>query len=260
VTIRLILGMALAAAVVLLARRAGLLSVSGAAAAVTVGTIAAVAGWTWAALLVAYFVVAVALTRYRAAAKVARTGAIVAKGGPRDAGQVVANGGVYAIAAGLGAVTGWPGWYTVGAAALAATTADTWATEIGTLSASPPRSIVGWRPVPPGTSGGVSATGSLAAVAGAAFVALAAVSAGWPPAAAVGALVGGVGGATVDSVLGATVQSRRWCDACALPTEQGVHVCGSATRGVGGVRWIGNDSVNALSTAIGGLLALLVTR
>ena len=55
--------------------------------------------------------------------------------------------------------------------ALAASAADTWATEIGSLATRPPRSILTLRPVPAGTSGGVNLLGMLAMVAGATFVA-----------------------------------------------------------------------------------------
>ena len=69
---------------------------------------------------------------------------------------------------------------------------------------------------------------------------------------------GGVVGSLADSVLGASLQVRRWCDRCDSATEQPVHVCGTATRAVGGLPSIDNDTVNLLSVAIGGLTALLV--
>jgi uncharacterized membrane protein len=105
----------------------------------------------------------------------------------------------------------------------------------------------------------VSAAGVAAAVAGAAFVAAVAALVGWRGASGA-ALLAGVAGSTLDSILGATVQARRWCDRCAAPTERATHLCGAATRVIGGVRWIDNDVVNAVSTAAGGLIALLLDR
>jgi uncharacterized protein (TIGR00297 family) len=222
-----------------------------------VGTVTVAAGWSWAVLLVVYFGSSVALTRFRAGVKAFRTDSVVAKGGPRDATQVLANGFVFALAAALWLVTAWEGWRAIGVGALAAAASDTWATEIGTLSRNEPRSVLTWRPVPTGTSGGVSAAGAVAAIAGSVFIALVTITLGWPREAPWSAFVGGVAGSTVDSLLGATVQQRRWCDQCDSPTERARHRCGVATRFVGGMPWIDNDVVNVTSTLAGALLGLL---
>jgi uncharacterized protein (TIGR00297 family) len=221
-----------------------------------VGTTCVAAGWAWGALLIAFFVASSALSRFRAAQKEARTIAVVAKGGERDAAQVLANGGPFALAA-LGALLHpSPLWWAAGAGALAAATADTWATEIGTLVGHPPRSILTGRVVPAGTSGGVTLVGTLASLAGAAFLALLVAAVGWGGTTALATVAGGFGGALADSLLGATVQARRWCDRCDRGTERDVHDCGFPTRAAGGVPWLGNDAVNALSGLVGASLAL----
>src|SRR5918997_262513 len=77
-------------------------------------------------------------TRLRGAEKAQRTGDVVAKGGARDAFQVVANGGLFAVMA-LAAAALAPGsplartFAAAALGALAASAADTWATEIGSL-------------------------------------------------------------------------------------------------------------------------------
>jgi uncharacterized protein (TIGR00297 family) len=256
---RLAVGVVLATLIAVAARRVGALSPTGSAAAVAIGASAVAAGWSWGVLLILYFVSSVALTRFRAAAKAARTGALVAKVGRRDGVQVFANGGAFALAAVLWLASGRDEWRALGAAALAAAASDTWATELGTLASRAPRSIASWARVPTGTSGGVSFPGAAAAIAGAAFVALAAVALGWPRGTAAAAFGGGIAGSTIDSLLGATVQARRWCDRCNAPTERRTHICGASTRVVGGVSWLGNDAVNALSTAAGGLMGLLLS-
>lgn len=254
---RVLAGLAVAAFVSLTARRFGALTLSGAPAAAIIGTLAVVAGWGWAALLIAYFVTSSALSRFGRARKEQRTAAMIAKHGSRDAWQVAANGGVFALAALGTAIHPDPRWIALGAGSLAASAADTWATELGTLYGGSPRSILTWRLVPVGTSGGVSAIGSLAGFAGGGFVAGLVLAIGWNRSVAVAVAVGGVAGAVADSVLGATVQSRRWCDACNRMTERMVHDCGANTRSVGGVRWIENDMVNFLSGAIGGVLSAM---
>jgi uncharacterized protein (TIGR00297 family) len=253
---RVAVGVVLATAIALAARRVRALSPGGGAAAVAVGTAAVAAGWAWGTLLVAYFVSSVSLTHFRATAKAVRTGGIVSKGGPRDATQVLANGGAFALAALLWAATGWDGWRALGAGALAAAASDTWGTEIGTLLGRAPRSIVSWRRVPAGTSGGVSPPGIAAAFLGSLGVALAALALGWPSRMATAAFAGGIAGSTIDSLVGATVQERRWCDRCNTPTERAIHTCEAPTRVVGGIPGLDNDAVNALSTIAGGLLAL----
>ena len=205
-----------------------------------------------------FFVASTALSRLGAARKEARTSDVVAKGGERDAVQVLANGGLFAVAALLDVVAPSPLWRAAGAGALAAATADTWATEIGTLVGGEPRSILSGRLVPAGTSGGVTLAGTAASAAGALFVALVALALGWGAGAAAAAALGGVAGATADSLLGATVQARRWCDRCERGTERPVHGCGRPTRAVGGIRWLGNDAVNALCSLAGALLAAAV--
>jgi uncharacterized protein (TIGR00297 family) len=253
-------GLLAAGAVALLARRAGSLSTSGAAAATVVGTAAVAAGWPWGVLLVLYFVVASLLSRSGHAEKARRTDAVVAKGGTRDATQVLANGGVFALCA-LTTLVAEPGAARVLAAAaagaLAAANADTWATEVGTLLGGRPRALLTLRRVPYGTSGAVSAVGSVAMLAGALFIALAARMLGLTDAlAAVG--FGGAAGAIADSLLGATLQERRWCEACGLATERRQHDCGAPTRFAGGLAVVDNDAVNLLATIVGAAVAALL--
>ena len=253
--LRVLIGLALAALVSLAARRAGALTPSGAVASTIAGALAVVAGWDWAALLIAYFASSSALSRLGRGTKERRTASVVAKHGPRDVWQVAANGGLFAISALAMRVQPDSRWIALGAGSLAASAADTWATELGTLYGGAPRSILTWRVVPVGTSGGISTIGSLAGLAAGGFVAGLVLAFGWIPHIAVAVAIGGVAGALADSVLGATVQSRRWCDACSRRTERNVHDCGSETRHEGGVSWVDNDMVNFLSGAIGGLVS-----
>src|SRR5689334_13373108 len=96
---RVPLGVVLAAAVAVVAKRAGSLSASGAAAATVVGASAVAAGWEWGALLFAYFVASTLLSRLGRDVKAARAASIVAKSGARDGAQVAANGVVFAASA-----------------------------------------------------------------------------------------------------------------------------------------------------------------
>lgn len=171
----------------------------------------------------------------------------------RSARQVVANGGIAAVAALLGR---WP----EAAGALAAAAADTWATEIGAFSPTAPRLITSGVQVPAGRSGGITTLGTAGGVTGALAIAvlatLVAPALGWRGAAVVTAA--GVGGMLTDSLLGATLQVRYACPVCGTITEQsGGARCHETGAQVRGVRWLDNDGVNVAGTLAGAMLARL---
>jgi uncharacterized protein (TIGR00297 family) len=207
-------------------------------------------------VLLAFFVSSVGLSRVGRARK-RRALADVDKTGARDAAQVYANGGVAAACALAAAFL--DARFAVGfAGAFAAAAADTWATEIGTLVKQLPRSILTFRPIATGLSGGVTFAGTLAEVAGALLVALVATT--LVPHGFVAVFAGGIAGALTDSLLGASLQSLRWCPQCERATEREPHTCGTATRPVRGLSWFGNDAVNFTATAVGAGVALLAAR
>ncbi|HZH41814.1 MAG TPA: DUF92 domain-containing protein [Gemmatimonadales bacterium] len=144
-------------------------------------------GWRGVVLLFAFFISGSLLTRLAGGA-----------GGQRNVRQVLANGGVAALAGVFGS---WP----IAAGALAAATADTWATEIGSFSPHLPRLITTWKPVPKGTDGGMTLIGTAGGVAGAALIWGAAALLFSPRLTVVWA---GLAGMLADSLLGATVQGK----------------------------------------------------
>ncbi len=240
--------------------RRGVLSNSGFAGGTLIGTaILGFGGWRWAFLLGLFFVSSSLLSRFQEERKrgVAEK---FDKGSRRDWGQTMANGGV---AAGAAAAAWWlpaPVWLPIFVGALATVTADTWATELGTLSSQPPRLVTSGRRVPPGTSGGVTAAGSASAAAGALAIGLAA---GWLfPTLPFwqGALIGGLAGlfgSYVDSGLGGTIQAIYTCEICGEETERRIHH-GRPARRRRGWSWLTNDWVNFLASLAGGGAAALI--
>ena len=253
----MLFGAAFAAIVVVLARRSQSLSTSGAIAALALGVICSAAGLSWAALLVGFFFSATLVSRFRRERKESRIADVVEKSGERDALQVLANGGIFSAAAAASIVHPSPIWMCIGAGAIAASSADTWSTEIGVLSSGSPRSIITGRKVAPGESGGVTWLGTAGGVAGALVIAFITILVGWNSAATLTAIMGGFTGCLVDSLLGGTLQLRRWCDRCNRATERTIHLCGTTTLVAGGLPWLTNDAVNALSSASGALLGML---
>lgn len=255
--IRAAVGAAVSILVSVTARRVHALSNSGSVAGAVMGTIALTAGWSWGVLLLSLFISVSLLSRLGAGEKAKRLNGLIEKSGERDAAQIIANGAVFTIAAAGSLIAPATGWFAIAVGALSFSAADSWATEMGTLAPRDPISIINGRGVPAGTSGGISVLGTLGALGGALFIGAEAVFAAWPVSLA-GAVIGGVGAAFADSLIGATLQTTRWCDRCNKPTEQRVHDCGTPTRITGGIRWLDNDAVNAVCSVIGALIALVL--
>jgi len=126
---------------------------------------------------------------------------------PRGARHAIANLGIPAFLAVLLWMGGGAAVRTAYAAALAAALADTLSGEIGMLSPVPPRLILGFREVPPGTDGGVTVLGTLSGAVGSALLAALGLGLGFLGGreAAVAALAG-FAGTLVDSLLGASAE------------------------------------------------------
>jgi uncharacterized protein (TIGR00297 family) len=259
----LLLGFLLGALIATLAWKAGALNRSGALAAfLTGGLIFGSGGLSWAVLLLTFFISSSLLSRLFARRK-ASLDEKYAKGSRRDWGQVLANGGLGALLALFHALLPGQEWVWIAfIGAMAAVNADTWATEIGAFSRTPPRLITSGAQVEPGTSGGVTLLGYCAVLGGAGLIGLAAVLTA-PAAASLSwillAAAAGLAGSTVDSLLGATLQSIYYCPSCRKETERHPHhTCGANTNHLRGWRWLNNDWVNFICSLVGALSALAV--
>jgi len=256
-----VLGFLLALGISTTAHRVRSLSNSGALAATGLGTIVyGFGGWQAAVILITFFVSSSLLGRH-AKARRGHPERNYAKGNQRDAGQVLGNGlvaGALAVAMSTDAAGVWP-WLGYGGT-IAAVTADTWATELGALSSSAPRLITRLHQrVPAGTSGGVSAAGTLAAALGATLIGvLSAVLAPTASALMIAPIaIAGLLGAIFDSLLGATVQAMYRCVEDEIETEQHpLHSCGAPTVLVRGWPWLNNDRVNLACATLGALMAI----
>lgn len=269
---QLLLGFGLAALIGYLGYRRQALSKSGVVGAIiTGGLIFGFGGLSGSALLLTFFFSSSALSRFKESQK-EKLAEKFSKGSQRDLSQALANGGLAALCIVLWAITQEPVWWVAFATALATANADTWATELGVLNRTPPRLITTGRVVEVGTSGGVSLGGTLAALAGAALIAAVAficllldpaLNRLFSLAPLLFFLITffGLLASLFDSLLGATVQAIYYCATCQKETErQPVHTCGTATQHRRGWRWLDNDWVNFLASAVGALLAGLMYR
>lgn len=215
-------------------------------------------GFSWFLVVAVFFTVGVAFTWYKYEYK-KKLGGAQEKGGARNWPNILANGGVASIFAVGEFVYPSEAFAALFLGSIATAAADTVATELGLLNERPPRLIT--RPskeVPPGTSGGVSLLGFVGAALASAIIGLMALFLGiLGPNLLVVVLsvVGGMVGAVVDSLLGATVQRKGFCRVCLRQTEALKH-CGESTNTTGGLPFIENNIVNALATLAGGVASL----
>jgi uncharacterized protein (TIGR00297 family) len=184
------------------------------------------------------------------------------KGGRRDIGQVLANGGIAGIIVVLWNYFPDDVWYFAFIGSIAAVTADTWATEIGIFSKIAPRDILTFKQVPPGTSGGVTLLGLAGGLLGSCLIVLIGsfVTKRYDnvvPAMALFTFIVGAGllGSIVDSIIGATVQAQYRCPICGKITEKREHCQGNSTTLVSGYRLIDNDIVNGICALSGALIS-----
>jgi uncharacterized protein (TIGR00297 family) len=240
------------------------LTVGGAIAMIVIGSI--VFGFGGAAFgvpIVFFFVSASLLSRIRSPSKT-QTLELFSKTGPRDYRQVLANGGTATLCTALYAASGWPGWFLVYLAAIGEACADTWATEIGTLSHQRPVSVISLRRVEPGSSGGMTFLGTFAALIGAVTTVMSGYvfavhvnlhEAGFSVCFLIPALCG-FAGSVADSVMGATIQGQYIKASTGRITEK-PYTDGLANELIGGFRSVDNDVVNLSGTIFGAGVALL---
>lgn len=191
------------------------------------------AGFTGIALLAAFFLLGTGATSWQRRTK-EQLGAGEERQGQRTAGQVLANGGIAGLLGLLAWV--WPEHADLCrlmmAGSLAAATADTLSSELGTVYGSRFYNILTFRKDRRGENGVISLEGTLIGIAGSTLIAcIYGIGYGWSHEAA-WIIVGGTAGNLADSVLGATLERK-------------------------GV--IGNNAVNTLNTLTGALIAGLVT-
>ena len=221
-------------------------------------------GWSWGLSLIYFFVSSSLLSSFRAREKAIVASDKFSKGSRRDISQVAANGGLATLFALCSGFSRSPGTRRIAkmgfVGALATATADTWATELGTLSAASPRLITNGRPVAPGTSGGVTLLGLAASALGACSLGFFFwTGEGFRKSLALIpflALFSGMVGSCFDSVLGATLQAMYTCPNCKTETEQQIHHCGTRTEFLRGIAWMNNDVVNFIATTGGSAVAI----
>lgn len=261
--IQISIGFLLAFLISWTARTFQFLTIKGMWTATLIGGILFASGqWAWSILIVMFFVSSSVLSIINTRLQPHHPASSF-KNGLRDWKQVAANGGLSAALAMVSTLNSEWIWPTIAyTGAMAAVTADTWATELGGLSPTQPRLITTWEKVPPGTSGGITLFGTLAALAGSGAIALISILV-FPEffflKPLVLLIIAGATSSLFDSLLGATLQGMYRCPTCDLITEQHPsHHCQTPTRHIRGWTWLNNDAVNFLASLVGASLMLIL--
>lgn len=188
------------------------------------------------------------------------------KSDTRDTVQVLANGSVGCLSAVLYGITGHEIFAVVFAAAFCGAAADTWAGEVGVSSSRQPVSILTFKPVERGLSGGISAKGTLFAFFGSAAVGVLFFIQRMITYGAVNqsvvivsliAVTAGFLSSLVDSFLGAAVQVH-YIDEHTGTVSEKKELSGRTLKQLRGVRWVNNDMVNFLSILFASAAAALL--
>jgi uncharacterized protein (TIGR00297 family) len=219
--------------------RRGSLTWGGALAAVVLGTLVTFsAGPAWLFPLFVFFGSSVLVERLLPGRQVVSD---EKDDQPRDAVQVLCNGGIYGLLALLDA----SGQLLL--IAMAVATADTWASAVGKYFGQPTYDMLRLRRVPVGLSGGVSGAGTAGGAAGAGLIALLGYML-LPEFSGYGfftVALWGWWGMLLDSVLGAVLQARYQDEELRLTDR-----AEGNNRLVNGYAWLTNDLVNLLAVGL----------
>ncbi len=194
-------------------------------------------GWKYFVISLTFFILAGAATKYKYEQKKKR-GVAEAKKGARGYGNVLGNGLVAMVCAVLEGIYGG-GYFLAGfLGAMASATSDTAGGEIGRLSKRPPVLITTFEVVEPGAEGGITPLGETAELVIAGVIGLLAWILGIESGnfygfkLFIGIAAAGFVGANIDSVLGATCETK--------------------------LSWWGNNQTNFWATVSGCLTAMLI--
>jgi uncharacterized protein (TIGR00297 family) len=262
--IEIIAGSALILVLAFIAIRWRAIDLAGATAGAIFSFIVFLAGgFSWLFMIIIFFAVSSALTKYKYDYK--RTlGFAQDKLGTRSWPNSIANGGVAAIASLAYIYEHSEIFAVMFLTSVAIALSDTLATEVGLLSHSKPRLMTNLsKTVEPGTSGGVSLLGNGTAVLSAVGISglgiILAIVDGTNvrtiSIAALSVISGALIGVFFDSVLGATVQGSNKCTVCGKITENLVHH-DQRTITVRGLRYIDNNVVNFASIMTGAICSI----
>ena len=178
------------------------------------------------------------------------------KSSHRDASQVLANGLVPIVCAAMYFAIGERAFLLAFVAALAEALGDTAASSLGSYSRNT-FDLFKFRKCEQGISGGVSFIGTIAAFTFSTIIPLVALAFSLISITEMLVITAiSIAGVFFDSLLGSLLQAKYRCTVCNSLTEKREH-CATPAKLVSGIRFINNDTVNALATLFAAILTVL---
>lgn len=182
------------------------------------------------------------------------------KHGARTVVQLLANGGAATVAIILYRILKDGAFLYVYVICVIEACADSIASDIGVLSKRPPVSILTFKRVQTGLSGGVSPLGLSASFAGCVFMAmLSLICVGFSIKNFILTAVIPFFGMILDSVIGASLQVKYKCAKCGKYTERAEH-CGEKTVYSEGIPFLDNSAVNLMTNIITGIIGYIIVK
>lgn len=238
--------------------RFGLLTFSGSAAALILGTIIFALGkLQFSFPLLLFFSSSSFLSKLRFARN-KEVETYFEKTGTRDYKQVIANGLVPALIVCLKSLYHDHIYFLLYTSSIAAVCADTWGTEIGTMRKAVTYNILNFKRTEQGTSGGISVLGTFGSLIGAAVISFSSFL--WIEfdiGIFIFVIASGFVAAIIDSILGASVQIQYKCSECGKVVEKEKH-CGTSTIRERGFYFFTNDVVNLICSISGALILIVI--
>jgi uncharacterized protein (TIGR00297 family) len=184
---------------------------------------------------------------------------VIAKYGARDYIQALANLGVATFLFLIYILTNNQVYIIGMIASVISANADSWASEIGSVSKKTPRMITTFKQVKKGVSGGITALGTLGGILGGLFILISSyltltnnkLHLLFTVNGLTAMFVGGISGLFIDSYLGAQFQAL-------YSTENSLTEKNTGNL-IKGIKWMDNDMVNFLSTLSAALISMLIS-
>lgn len=209
-------------------------------------------GWPIAIAVLTFFITSNLLSRWNRVQRENNSDKNIRKSGNskrRDGYQIWANGFWIAVYCILWFLTGSDTLMAAAFTAIAVATADTWATEVGTVKPGKTVKINSFQPVRPGSDGGVSFKGTMASAFGALLIAgfIFTTNTDFPILLFSTVFIFGFIGSIIDSYLGALITDHK------IRLKAPSDFSGNSLM-------FANSFVNWASTGISALIALIITN